>query len=168
MITLEELKGFSLFQGMDNGSLSKLVELCHVFPMQEGDKLFAEGTRATDVHFCHKGMVDIVIWVRKPWNKNVAVHRVQPGELFGWSALVAPYTYTASAECVESGEELRIKGHELLAILDKEPSIGYTIMRNLGAEISTRLAQTRQRLSTELLTGGSQTGSNTWGETGKR
>lgn len=168
MIKPEELKGFSLFQGIDDGSLSKLVGLCNVYPMHEGDKLFAEGTRATDVHFCLKGMVDIVIWVRSPWNKNVAVHRAQPGELFGWSALVAPYTYTASAECVESGEELRIKGYELMTILDKEPSMGYAVIRNLGSEISARLAQTRQRLSTELLTDGPQAGSNTWGETGKR
>ncbi len=168
MIKIEELKGFSLFHGIDDDSLIKVAELCQMYPMNEGDKLFAEGTRATDVHFCHKGMVDLVIWVRGPWNKNVAIHRVQPGELFGWSALVAPYTYTASAECVESGEELRIKGYELLSLIDKECTIGYAIMRNLGTEISSRLAQTRQRLSTELLSGGSQSGANTWGETGKR
>jgi len=168
MIKVDELKGFSLFQGLDDSSLSKLAELCHVYPMRDGDRLFAEGTRAIDVHFCSKGKVDLVIWVRAPWNKNVAVHRVQPGEIFGWSALVPPYTYTASAECVEPGEELRIKGHELLSLLDSDCHIGYTIMRNLGAEISARLSQTRQRLSTELLTGGSQGGSRMWGEPGKR
>lgn len=170
MATINVLKGFDLFKGLHDNDLSKIAELCHVHTLQEGDHIFKEGTRATDIHLCHSGKVDVTIWIREPWNKNVIVHRVEPGELFGWSALVAPHTYTASAECVEPGEEIRVNGHALLAMLDEHPAVGYRIMTNLDTEISARLMQTRQKLSMEWLAAGSVTSSSSsaWGEPGRR
>ncbi len=167
-VTAEVLKGVDLFKGLDDRQLAKIVGLCHVYPMREGEQVFMEGTRATDLHICRSGKVNIIIWVREPWNKNVVVHQAEPGEVFGWSALVAPYTYTASAECVASGEQISASGHDLLAALDQHPDIGYIIMTNLSAEVSARLMQTRQRLSIEWLSSGWPTSSGTWGETGKR
>ncbi len=172
MVTIEVLKGFEFFKGLGDSELSKIAGLCRVHTMQEGDQPFVEGTRARDLHLCRSGKVDITIWLREPWNTSVAVHRVEPGELFGWSALVAPYTYTASAVCVEPGEEIRVEGHDLLGMMDMNPAIGYKIMTNLDAEISARLMQTRQRLSIEWLTAGLPVGatstSSIWAENGKR
>jgi CRP/FNR family transcriptional regulator, cyclic AMP receptor protein len=168
MVTVEVLKSCDLFKGLADDSLDKLTELCHVHAMHEGDRIFAEGTRARDIHLCHRGKVDILIFVRQPWNKNIAVHRAGQGEVFGWSALVAPYIYTASAECVESGEEIRIKGSECLTVLGQNPLIGYAIMENLSANISLRLTQTRQRLVTEWLSSAWPATSSAWGEPGKR
>jgi len=169
MVTVQVLKGYGLFKGLDDSELAKIAELCHVYTMHEGDQIFVEGTEAKDLHLCRSGKVNIVIWVREPWNKNVVVHQAEPGEIFGWSALVAPYTYTASAECVESGEQIRVTGHELLGVLGQYPLVGYRIMRNLSAEISARLTQTRQRLSLEWLTAGPpHPGSSSWGEAGRR
>jgi CRP-like cAMP-binding protein len=172
MVSVEVLKGFEFFKGLNDSELSKIARLCRVNAMQEGDQPFVEGTRAIDLHLCRTGKVDITIWLRQPWNTSVAVHRVETGELFGWSALVAPYTYTASAVCVEAGEEIRVDGHDLLATMDANPVIGYKIMTNLDAEISARLMQTRQRLSVEWLTAGVPAGttptSSTWAENGRR
>jgi CRP-like cAMP-binding protein len=168
MVTVEVLKSCDLFKGLAEDNLAKLTELCHLYAMHEGDRIFAEGTRARDIHLCHSGKVDILIFVRQPWNKNIAVHRAGPGEVFGWSALVAPYIYTASAECVEAGEEIRIKGSEFLTMLGQNPLIGYTIMENLSANISLRLTQTRQRLVAEWLGAAWPASSSAWGEPGKR
>ena len=168
MVTVEVLKKFELYKGLADDSLDKIAELCHLYSMHEDDRIFAEGTRARDIHLCHSGKFDILIWVGQPWNKNIAVHRAGPGEVFGWSALVAPYIYTASAECVESGEEISIKGSELLTISHQSPRIGYAIMENLSANISLRLTQTRQRLVAEWLGSAWPTTSNAWSEPGKR
>jgi len=168
MVTVELLKEFELFNGLTDDSLAKITKLCHVHDMHEGDLIFAEGTKAREIHLCHSGKVDILIWVRERWNKNIAVHRAVSGELFGWSALVAPYTYTASAECVESGDEIRIKGPELLAMFGQNPLIGYKVMENLGANVSTRLTQTRQKLVAEWLGAPWSTASSAWGEPGRR
>jgi CRP-like cAMP-binding protein len=168
MVNVGVLKKFELFKGLADDSLDKLAELCHLYGMHEGDRIFAEGTGARDIHLCRSGKFDILIWVGQPWNKNIAVHRAGPGEVFGWSALVAPYIYTASAECVEAGEEIRIKGSELLTLFHQSPRIGYAVMENLSANISLRLTQTRQRLVAEWLGSAWPATSSAWGEPGRR
>jgi signal-transduction protein with cAMP-binding, CBS, and nucleotidyltransferase domain len=168
MVTVEVLKGFELFNSLTVDNLAEISEFCHLYNMREGDRIFAEATKARDVHLCRSGKVDIAIWMGPPWNRNIAVHRAKRGEVFGWSALVAPYIYTASAECVESGEEIRIKGSELLSVFKQNPRIGYIIMENLSANISLRLTQTRQRLVSEWLGSAWPTNSSVWGEPGRR
>jgi CRP/FNR family cyclic AMP-dependent transcriptional regulator len=170
MVNALVLKGFGLFKGLSDDDLAKIADICTERPMTEGETICAEGTRATTIHLCRRGKVDILIWVREPWNKNVCVHTAEVGEVFGWSAVVAPYTRTATALCVESGEEICISGTELVELFEKNPNIGFTVMRNLAAEIIARLKQTRQRLIIEWLASGmpSAPGSSTWGEPKRR
>jgi glutaminase len=170
MVNALVLKGFGLFKGLDEKELAQIAELCSERAMNKGENICSEGTRAKNIHLCRSGQVDIVMWVREPWNKNVEVHRAEAGEVFGWSALVAPHTFTASAECVEAGEEIRIPGPALLELFDQNPHIGYVVMKNLSTEISARLTQIRQKFSIEWLTSGipSDSSSSTWGEPGRR
>jgi len=168
MVTVQHLKEFELFKGLTDGDLAKIAELCHLHTLHEGDRILEEGTKATNLHICCSGKVDIVTWVKKPWNKYVKVHQAQTGEVFGWSALVAPYTYSASAICAEDGEEIRIRGTDLLALLHQHPHIGYTIMENLAADIGARLVQMRQSLIAEWLSAPTSTGSSAWGEPHRR
>jgi CRP-like cAMP-binding protein len=153
MVDAQVLKGFALFRGLDDSELTRIAELCRERTLNEGDRSFREGMRATEVHLCRSGKIDIAVWVREPWNMTVTVHEVEAGEVFGWSGLVAPYTYTASAECVERAEEIYMKGMDLLDFFEQNPHIGYVVMRNLTADISARLGQTRQRLSMEMAAG---------------
>ncbi len=168
MVTVQHLKEFALFKGLTDSDLARIAELCHLHSLHADDRILEEGTRATNIHICCSGKVDIVTWVKKPWNKYVRVHHAQPGEVFGWSALVAPYNYSASAICAEDGEEIRIRGTDLLALLHQHPHIGYTIMENLAADIGARLIQMRQSLLSEWQSGPGPTNSSAWGEPGKR
>ncbi|HUV51881.1 MAG TPA: cyclic nucleotide-binding domain-containing protein [Dehalococcoidia bacterium] len=170
MVNALVLKGFGLLKGLNDEELAKIAEICSERTMSEGETVHSEGTRATSIHLCRRGKVDILIWVREPWNKNVCVHTAEVGEVFGWSAVVAPYTRTATAVCIEAGEEIYIPGLELVELCEKNPNIGFIVMRNLSAEIIARLSQTRQRLIIEWQASGmpSATSSSTWGEPRKR
>ncbi len=170
MINALVLKGFQLFKGLDDSELAKIAELCSERAMSPGDVVITEGKRAGNLRLCRSGKVDILMWVREPWNKHVMVHRAEAGEIFGWSALVAPYTYTASAECVEAGEEIRINGSALLDLFEQNPHIGFVVISNLSSEISARLHQIRQKFSVEWLSAGipEASGSSQWGEPKRR
>ena len=168
MVTVQRLKEFELFKGVTDSDLKRIADLCQVQALHEGDRILEEGTRATNLHICCSGKVDIVTWVKKPWNKYVRIHQALPGEVFGWSALVAPYNYSASAICTEEGEEIRIRGTDLLSLLHQNPHLGYTIMENLAADIGTRLVQIRQSLITEWLSAPAAAGSSTWSEPQRR
>lgn len=170
MVNALVLKGFRLFKGLDESQLAEVAEVCTERDMKLGDILFREGTRATDLHLCRRGRVEITFWVGEPWNKNVPVHEVLAGELHGWSAVVAPYTYTSTTECIESGQEILMSGSGMLSLFDRNPPLGLIVMRNLSAEISARLSQTRQRLSIEWLNSVSMpsTEPSAWGEPNRR
>ncbi len=170
MVNALVLKEFRLLRGLDDRELAEVAELCKEYPLYEGEGIFAEGTRATYIHLCTRGTVEFVIWVRDPWNKNVMVHKAHAGEAFGWSALVPPYEHTGSTTCVEDGEEIRIKGSELLEMFDQNPHMGFLVMRNLTVDMRAWLTETRKTLSIEWLAGGMAlaVGSSAWGEAGRR
>jgi len=172
VVSASVLKGFGVFKGLGEKDLDRIGELCGEANFKGEERIFSEGTKATHLHLCRSGKVDIVVWLREPWSKDVAVHRAEAGELFGWSAVVAPYTYTASAVGVEDGEQIVVKGPHLLELFDRNPRIGLAVWANLSSEVSARLTQTRQRFSLEWVAAGipssSSSGPSPWGEPRKR
>jgi len=81
---------------------------------------------------------------------EITVHTVEAGEVFGWSALVKPYIYTSSAACAGKVDEICIKGSDLLELFERDPFIGYIVMKNLSTLVSSRLAGTTEKLCREI------------------
>lgn len=72
------------------------------------------------------------------------------GETFGWSAVVEPRRYTASAVCLEDCRVLAIPAAGLLSYLGREPGVGFPVMRRLAGIVSSRLQETRSHLASVL------------------
>jgi len=150
MVSTRVLKEFGLFQGLDDSELTKIAELCNERILDEGKLYFEQGKAATELHLCRNGKVDIVVRLREPWGIEVTVHKAGRGEVFGWSSLVKPYIYTASAKIVERAEDIYIKASDLNKLFEDNPRIGYIFMSNLSAVISSRLTEYRKKLSVEI------------------
>ena len=150
MVSIDVLREFGLFAGLDDNQLIKVAELCHERTLEEGALHFVQGRKAEELHLCRSGKVDITVQLRQPWGIEVIVHTIGGGEVFGWSTLVEPHIYTASAKCIERTEEIYIKGLDLLNLFEENPRIGYVVMKNLSAVTSSRLTETRQKLSVEI------------------
>jgi CRP-like cAMP-binding protein len=148
MVTIKDLKKFGVFKGLDDSELAKIAELCRERTFGQGAICFAQGKRAMELHLCRSGGVDIVAEISGPSGvMEVIVHTAGPGDVFGWSAVVGPRVYTASARCVERTEDISIRGSQLLDLFEQSPRTGYKVMRNLGSAVSSRLADTRERLT---------------------
>jgi len=150
MISSQILKEFRLFNGLDDSELAKIAEFCHERNLRAGTICFIQGGDATEVHLCRSGKVDIIIQLYEPAGMEVKVHTIREGEVFGWSSLMEPRNYTSSAKCAGMLEEVYIKGSDLLNLFEKNLHMGYVVMRNLSAIISSRLREDRQRLGREL------------------
>ena len=150
MISSQALKTFGLFNGLDDSELAKIAEFCHERNLESGTLCFIQGSNATDVNLCDSGAVYIIIQLYEPWGTEVKVHTTTEGEVFGWSALLESHTYTSSAKCVGRVKEVYIRGSDLLYLFEQNLHMGYVVMRNLSAIISSRLTEDRQRLSREL------------------
>ena len=147
MISHETLKEFSLLEGVNDEVLKDIAKLCHERSYKEGDPCFLQDRNATELYLCRSGSVDVTVQVREPWGMEVTVHTAKAGELFGWSAILEPYVYTASAKCQERTEVICINRSDLIDFFGKKPEAGYLVMTNLGAVISSRLTESRLKLS---------------------
>jgi len=153
MVSIKDLKKFRIFKNLSDNELSKIVEICHERTFGKGVICFSQGRKAMELHLCRSGEVDIFIEIRQgSGTEDITVHRAKAGDIFGWSALVEPRIYTASARCVEKTEDISIKGSYLTKLFEQNSHIGYVFMKNLNSIISARLEETRNRLSAEIST----------------
>lgn len=151
MVSTEILKGFGLFGGLSETELAGIARLCRERTHESGSVIFTIGGSATDVYLLKTGKVDIQIEF-KIYEQEIraTVYTVGKGEIFGWSALVPPHRLTASARCQGKADVIMINGKELIEILEKDKRIGYVVMKNLSALISSRLASTTIALRHEI------------------
>jgi len=70
----------------------------------------------------------------------------RPHQTLGWSGVVSPNYYTASAYCEEDTELIVIPSTKFLNILEKYTATGYKIMLRIAQIISDRLRNRRQAL----------------------
>jgi CRP/FNR family cyclic AMP-dependent transcriptional regulator len=143
MVSAETLKGFQLFEGLEESELVEIARLCHERSYEEGSVIFTSGGSATDIYLLKDGEVHIQVeLVIYDLEARATVYTVRKGETFAWSALVPPHKLTASARCGQKSEVLTMDGQGLMNILKKNNHIGYLVMRNLSNVISARLAAT--------------------------
>jgi CRP-like cAMP-binding protein len=150
MVYAKVLKELALFEGLNDTELAKIAGICHERTFDDGAMCFVQGREAVELHLCRNGKVDIQVRVYEPLGITVIVHTAKVGEIFGWSALVKPCIYTASAKCVGKVEEIYIRSQDLVHLFEENPRIGYTVMRNLSTSISSRLTETREKLTKEV------------------
>ncbi len=151
MVSPEILKSFVLFSGLSQTELAGIARLCRERTYESSSVIFTIGGSAADVYLLETGKVDIQIEFKiYDYEIMTTVYTVGKGEIFGWSALVPPHRLTASARCEGKADVIMINGKELMELLEKDKRIGYLVMKNLSALISSRLASTTIALRHEI------------------
>ena len=80
-----------------------------------------------------------------PASLTVAVLHNEYGS-FGWSSIVEPHYYTASALCEEDSEVVAIPGVALIETLAKDPKSGFVVLQQINRVIANRLSNCRSVL----------------------
>jgi CRP-like cAMP-binding protein len=151
MVSTDILKSINLFSGLTQTELAGIAKLCRERTYESGSVIFTIGGSATDVYLLETGKVDIQIEFKiYDYEILATVYTVGKGEIFGWSALVPPHRLTASARCEGKADVMMINGKELLEYLEKDRRVGYVVMKNLSALVSSRLASTTIALRHEI------------------
>ena len=105
--------------------------------------LFREGEEADYLYLLEDGQLAITV----EREKEIVFPITEPGSIFGWSALVEPRKYTASAEFVLDSKVVKLEGERLLKIFERNPTEGLLIMRRLAGIIASRLMDSYQKLT---------------------
>ena len=146
MITKEFLAEFELFKGIPEAVLHEIAGICQEISIKDGDVVFREGEKADLLHLLVKGSIALrVKLTSRPEHVTVSIV-ARPHQTLGWSGVVKPFHYTATAFCEEDSQLIAIPAQGFLDILGKHPEAGYAIMLRITEIISDRLRNSRQAL----------------------
>jgi len=146
MATNAPLSEFALFRNLPEELLEKVAKLGEEASFSQGDVIFREGEEANQLHFLLDG--EIVLKVKltsRPEHITVSAVR-QKFESFGWSGIVSPFHYTASAFCEVDCKVLMIPGEGFMRLLNENPEAGFTVMQRITEIVASRLRNSRQAL----------------------
>jgi len=136
------IKEVELFRGIASYVANEIAGLASEEIVPAGHVLFQEGDFADDLFILQEGRIDLTI----PGKDRISLPLDQPGYVFGWSALVEPNRYTATAECAKESKVIKIDGNRLMRIFENHPSEGLKVMKRLAGVIATRLVNSYQRM----------------------
>jgi CRP-like cAMP-binding protein len=146
MITKEFLAEFDLFKGVPESVLQEIAGICHEISVKQDNLVFREGEKADLLHLLVKGSIALrVNLTSRPEAVTVSIVS-RPHQTLGWSGVVRPFHYTASAFCEEDSQLIAIPAQGFLDVMGKHPEAGYQVMLRITEIISDRLRNSRQAL----------------------
>jgi Cyclic nucleotide-binding domain len=132
LIGVDRLRKVEILQGLTEGELQNMAWFFQEENLPEGVSLCQEGARAEQLYILEEGSVRI--YSERLGQLNVDT----PGKIVGWSFLVPPYCYTASAQTTRPSRFLIIKSPDFYYLIHKEPKLGVKIMDNLAQIMASR------------------------------
>lgn len=144
MVPADTLRKLDLFDGLSAPELKKLEGISELAAYPRGAFIFIENEEARKLYIMLEGKVAVQFETAR--HQEAVVHIASSGEAFGWSAMVQPYRFTASARAIEDSKVVTVDGERLRMFLKDDCHIGFVIMEKLAQAISNRLRETRLQL----------------------
>jgi CRP/FNR family transcriptional regulator, cyclic AMP receptor protein len=151
MVTADLLSRWSFFAGLSATSLGLLAELAGRVSYRDGATIFEEGVPATTLYLLLDGWVDILS-AGPDGRRSELLTTLTAGDIFGWSALVEPYVYTATAHCATPATALGFPGAALLVLFESDTGLCYTLMNRICRVIAGRLSAARSQMVSMYVT----------------
>jgi len=143
MVTPQMLSQTSLFEGLTEEQLKAVANISEDTTCQQGEMLFWEGDPAELLYILVEGEIDVFVQLSsRPERVTVSVIN-KPYQTIGWSGLVAPNVYTASALCEVDCHLLAVDGPALVEVLKGDPAMGFIIMGRIAEMMNSRMRNTR-------------------------
>ena len=126
------------FSGLTPGQLERVGALARRRAFPRDTRIYVVGDPVNDFYVLADGMVRFTLGLGK--RDTSAGEIIRRGDVFGWAPLVEGHTHRiATAYCLTDSEVLAINGAELRALMDGEPKLGYALMKQLAALLTSEL-----------------------------
>ncbi len=147
MIPPEILQRFQFFPGLTAAEVIGLSIIARETSFQRGDCIFQEGDTAHSLYLLLEGWVDVLINTDDQDSRRELMTTLTAGDIFGWSAVVAPYVYTASAVCASPVKAISLNRLELQALFEIDRTLYCTLITKICHVIASRLHATRLQVA---------------------
>ena len=131
---------WGLLQGLRPDEEERVRALGEVIRVPSGTGLFALGEPATKLYIVESGRIGLSMPLQiRGDERDVLVSEMLPGEMVGWSAMVAPHRFTLTAKATVDSLVVAISREGLSALFEQEPRVGAVILGNVASAMAKRL-----------------------------
>jgi CRP-like cAMP-binding protein len=158
------LTEFGFFSDIEPASLEEIAKVIEVRECSANEVLFLHDEKASHFFGLLGGEVELsLVFVDKvlrtdieyeesihasmeDQEKSIVVATVQPGQVFGWSALIGSPRRNVTAKCTRDSRVIALSAAELQALFEKNHTLGYKLMKKLADIIAKRLQDRTDKL----------------------
>lgn len=141
---VDVLGGSQFLRDLAPQTRRRLAELAQRRRAEVGDVLLREGTMTEALGVVLDGRVALRLLV--PGRGTMTVLTVEPGDVFGWSAVVPPYRSTSTAVAIEPTTAVVFPARALREALDGDVQLAATLYPRILQSVARRLGATRLQL----------------------
>ncbi len=139
---ISDLERTNFFHDLSLEQLEEIAPFCTLLQLSDGEIMIQERERGgNDLFHLLSGSVEIVSNDTSVISNEVVISKEEK-ELFGEISWLTNGKRTASVRCRGPVEAIRIDGKALMAFLEKNPEIGFLIMRRVALIMSERIEET--------------------------
>lgn len=130
--------------GLDPAISARLAALARPWSADAGTEIFHEGDPSDLLGIVVRGRVALRTLV--PERGEVTILTVEPGDIYGWSAIVPPYRATSTAVAIEPVDAIVLAGPDLRAALREDAALAQALYPRVLVAVARRLNATRLQL----------------------
>ena len=146
MVDTKKLVGLELFEGLPERALEAMAALSEERSYAPGEIIFSPERASEWAFLLLKGTVRLTVHASSLPDPIALASLETPGQAFGFSTVVGQGHHNSSAEAVTEVEAVAINGPRFLDYLEKNPEVGFAVMRRVARALSRRLATLRRHL----------------------
>ncbi len=140
------LREVSLFDGMEDKTLSQIFKLGKVQNFKSGQAIIEEGQPGGSLHIMISGRAEVSKSGKEPGEKKYLAD-LNRGSIFGEMSVFDDAPYSATVKAREDCSIHVIKGEDFKKFLKKNPEVAYDVFCTLISLISNRLRRTNLAFS---------------------
>jgi CRP-like cAMP-binding protein len=153
MVSSELLKRYSFFGGLSDKQLQTLSMIAEEKTIESGTTIFEECGSSDHIYLLMEGNVDLSylaidemhIYTTPP--KEFFAGSINPGEIFGISALIEPYANNTTAKTSQLSRVIIIDAIELRKLLEEDLQLAYNLTRQTVKVLMERLIDLRVQVA---------------------
>lgn len=151
MVSPELLRRFPFFGFMDAAQLKAVAMISEEILLAAEETILEADQDAKSLYFLMKGSASNYCVAKdsnqQGYYKEFFISDINPGEIFGISALIEPYQYTATIRASRPGRAIKINASSLRALCEVDSILAYSLMRETARAAIERLNDTHVQLA---------------------
>jgi CRP-like cAMP-binding protein len=148
MTVSQELDKVPFLHDLGGEYASELAKVAQVQDRAAGAVIFRQGQDSSVIYFVLDGEVGLEVRVSP--REIAEVHRVGPGDFLGWSPVLGRRSMTATARSATPTRLAVFDVDRIVQLCQRDARFGAAFYRQVAVVLSTRLDETRLRLSHHL------------------